>query len=248
MSIGVMALRSSRSGTAASDTRKVLTATPAYKCPAAPYEAAMLLESYCRKRKIQDRTPIDIYAAKPGPMGVAGPAVSKAVRQMVEAKGIACHPEHQITEVDPGARRLRFAGGAEASYDLSGLRSALSRPPGRRDAGLNNICRLAWALGVDAGASHPDQLGPVVCRAPRRRTPRSNTDATLPRIATWARCSVMRSGSPPGTTELTAFWLGYSASWDVVRATEGEASTALARRRCPRPGRGAPPALCGSQR
>jgi sulfide:quinone oxidoreductase len=67
----------------------VLTATPAYKCPAAPYEAARLLESYCRKRKIQDRTPIDLYAAEPGPMGVAGPAVSKAVRQMVEAKGIA---------------------------------------------------------------------------------------------------------------------------------------------------------------
>ncbi|MBI5548988.1 MAG: NAD(P)/FAD-dependent oxidoreductase, partial [Deltaproteobacteria bacterium] len=48
----------------------VLTAAPAYKCPAAPYEAAMLLEYACRKRKIRDATQLDLYAAEPGPMGV----------------------------------------------------------------------------------------------------------------------------------------------------------------------------------
>lgn len=96
----------------------VVTAAPVYKCPAAPYEAVMLLEHYCRKRKIRERTQIDLYAAEPGPMGVAGPEVSKAVRKMVEEKGIACHPEHQVTEVDAAVRRLRFANGAEASYDL----------------------------------------------------------------------------------------------------------------------------------
>jgi sulfide:quinone oxidoreductase len=80
----------------------VLTAAPAYKCPAAPYEAAMLLEYHCRKRKLRARTRLDLYAAEPGPMGVAGPEVSKAVRQMVEAKDITYHPEHQVAEVDPG--------------------------------------------------------------------------------------------------------------------------------------------------
>jgi sulfide:quinone oxidoreductase len=49
----------------------LLTATPAYKCPAAPYEAAMLVEAACRKRGIRDRTEIHLYAAEPGPMGVA---------------------------------------------------------------------------------------------------------------------------------------------------------------------------------
>lgn len=51
----------------------VLTATPAYKCPAAPYEAAMLIDDYCRRRAIGDNTQIDLYAAEPGPMGVTGP-------------------------------------------------------------------------------------------------------------------------------------------------------------------------------
>ena len=96
----------------------VLTAAPAYKCPAAPYEAAMLLEAACRKRGIRNGTEIHLYAAEPGPMGVAGPEVSKAVRQMVESKGIAYRPEHQISHAQAGARRLIFANGVEGEYDL----------------------------------------------------------------------------------------------------------------------------------
>ena len=116
----------------------VLTAAPAYKCPAAPYEAAMLLESACRKRKIRDRTQIDLYAAEPGPMGVAGPEVSKAVRQMVEAKGIAYHPEHQVQAADPAARRLKFANGTEATFDLLAYVPPHRAPKVVRDAGLTN--------------------------------------------------------------------------------------------------------------
>jgi len=33
----------------------VLTATPQYKCPAAPYEAALLLDSYLRERGCRDK-------------------------------------------------------------------------------------------------------------------------------------------------------------------------------------------------
>lgn len=114
----------------------VLTAAPGYKCPAAPYEAAMLLESVCRKRGIRGKTQIDLYAAEPGPMGVAGPEVSKAVRGMVEAKGIAYHPEHQIQEVDPVACRLKFSNGAEALFDLLACVPPHRAPKVVREAGL----------------------------------------------------------------------------------------------------------------
>jgi sulfide:quinone oxidoreductase len=96
----------------------VLTAGPAYKCPAAPYEAAMLIESDLRKRKVRDAVKLDLFAAEPGPMGVAGPEVSKAVRQMVEAKKIEYHPEHQVVGVDASTKVLTFANGASASFDL----------------------------------------------------------------------------------------------------------------------------------
>jgi sulfide:quinone oxidoreductase len=96
----------------------VLTAAPAYKCPAAPYEAAMLIEHYCRQRRIRDRVEISLYAAEPGPMGVAGPDVSAGVRGLLGAKGIAYHPEHQVTAVRPTDRRISFANGVTAEYDL----------------------------------------------------------------------------------------------------------------------------------
>lgn len=96
----------------------VLTAAPAYKCPAAPYEAAMLIEAALRRRGLRERTQLDIYAAEPAPMGVTGPQISAAVRQIVEQKGITYHPEHQVTGVDPAARQLAFANGAQAEFDL----------------------------------------------------------------------------------------------------------------------------------
>lgn len=120
----------------------VLTAAPAYKCPAAPYEAAMLLESACRKRGIRDRTQIALYAAEPGPMGAAGPEVSRAVRQMVESKGITYHPEHQIKEVDGSGARLRFTNGAEASFDLLAYVPVHRAPKAVRESGL--VAASGW--------------------------------------------------------------------------------------------------------
>lgn len=114
----------------------VLTAAPAYKCPAAPYEAAMLLEYDCRKRKIREQVQIDVYAAEPGPMGVAGPDVSAAVRQMLTDKGIGYHPSHQVTSVDPSTRTIRFSDGLEAGYDLLAYVPPHRAPRVVGDAGL----------------------------------------------------------------------------------------------------------------
>lgn len=96
----------------------ILTAAPAYKCPAAPYEAAMLIEADLRRRRVRSSTEIDFYAAEPGPMGVAGPQVSAAVRQVVESKGIRYHPAHQVTVIDATGRKMTFANGETAEFDL----------------------------------------------------------------------------------------------------------------------------------
>ncbi|MHB8838730.1 MAG: NAD(P)/FAD-dependent oxidoreductase [Gemmatimonadaceae bacterium] len=114
----------------------LLTATPAYKCPAAPYEAAMLVEAALRRLGTRAHAQLDLYAAEPGPMIVTGPVLSGQVRAMVESKGIGYYPEHQVTSVDPLSRRLTFANGATADFDL-----LLYVPPHRapavvREAGL----------------------------------------------------------------------------------------------------------------
>jgi sulfide:quinone oxidoreductase len=96
----------------------VLTATPAYKCPAAPYEAALLIDASCRKRGLREVVTIDFYAAEPEPMGVAGHDTSAAVRQLLQERNIPYHPKHQVTSVDTKAKRLDFANGAQAEFDL----------------------------------------------------------------------------------------------------------------------------------
>ncbi|TAK43345.1 MAG: NAD(P)/FAD-dependent oxidoreductase [Betaproteobacteria bacterium] len=116
----------------------VLTATPQYKCPAAPYEAALLAESFLRKNGCRERATIDFYAAEPGPMMVAGPAVSAGVRAMIEARGIAYHPEHQVKSVDASARRIGFANGASAEFDLLLYVPPHRAPAAVREAGLTN--------------------------------------------------------------------------------------------------------------
>jgi sulfide:quinone oxidoreductase len=114
----------------------VLTATPAYKCPAAPYEAAMLLLDHCRRRGIGDSTQVDLYTAEPGPMGVTGPEVSAQVRRMVVDQGITYHPEHQVTAVYGSAKTIAFADGATAGFDLLAYVPPHRAPQVIRDAGM----------------------------------------------------------------------------------------------------------------
>ncbi|MHB2033869.1 MAG: NAD(P)/FAD-dependent oxidoreductase, partial [Gemmatimonadaceae bacterium] len=116
----------------------LLTATPLYRCPAAPYEAAMLIEAALRRRGVRDRTQIDIYSAEPGPMLVTGPAVSGAVRQVVESKAIRYHPEHQITRADAAQGRVEFANGTTAAFDLLVYVPPHRAPGVVRNAGLTN--------------------------------------------------------------------------------------------------------------
>jgi sulfide:quinone oxidoreductase len=114
----------------------VLTAAPAYKCPAAPYEAAMLIDAWCRKHGFRDSAHIEVYAAEPAPMAVAGPHVSTAVTQLLAAKGIPYHPEHQVTAVDSERQRLTFDNGAQAEFDLLAYVPPHLPPAVIRDSGL----------------------------------------------------------------------------------------------------------------
>lgn len=123
----------------------LVTATP-FKCPAAPYEAAMLLEYDYRRRGLRDAVQIDIYTPEPGPMSTAGPEVSAAIRQLVESKGIGYHPTLSVSEVDAAQRRINFSGGATADYDLLVYVPPHRAPQVVREAGL---CGASGWVPVD---------------------------------------------------------------------------------------------------
>lgn len=94
----------------------ILVPSLPFKCPAAPYEATMLVESFIRKKGLSSKTEVSIFTPEPGPMGVAGKELSGAVRQLVEGKGIKYFPEHQLLSATE--KTLTFSNGKTAEYDL----------------------------------------------------------------------------------------------------------------------------------
>lgn len=104
----------------------LLTAAAGYKCPAAPYEAAMLIEAHLRRRGLRDRTQITLYAAEPAPMPVAGPAAGAQIRAMLERKGIDYFPQRQVLALTARGRTA-FARLDRASHEqVSAIVAALA--------------------------------------------------------------------------------------------------------------------------
>lgn len=120
----------------------VLTASPGYKCPAAPYESAMLIDAYCKQRRL--RASVAVYAAEPMPMPVAGPLVGGQIKMLLEKKGIAYFPGHQVSKVEAG--RLHFADDTTAAFDL-----LLYVPPHRAPAVVKaaGLCAESGWVAVD---------------------------------------------------------------------------------------------------
>jgi sulfide:quinone oxidoreductase len=96
----------------------VAVAALPYKCPAAPYEAALLLDDELRRRGLRERSEIDVHSPEPAPMPVAGPAMGTAVVGLLGAKGIAFHPGSRVERFEVGSREVVLADGGRVGYDL----------------------------------------------------------------------------------------------------------------------------------
>jgi sulfide:quinone oxidoreductase len=114
----------------------VLVAAMPFKCPAAPYEAAMLLAARLRARGIRGRCEVALYTPEPQPMPVAGPALGAAVREMLASRGIDYFTGHKPVAVEPGSRTIRFETGDVTGYDLLAYVPAHAAPTFVVDAGL----------------------------------------------------------------------------------------------------------------
>ncbi len=96
----------------------VLVSRLPYKCPAAPYETALLTEALLRGLGVRDRVRIDVYTPEPLPMPTAGPKLGEALRGILEARGIGFHPEQTVERVEPETRELVLASGDRVPFDL----------------------------------------------------------------------------------------------------------------------------------
>lgn len=114
----------------------VVVARLPFKCPAAPYETALLLKSTFESRKLPVQ--MDLYTPEPMPMPSAGPTVGGELRGIVERAGISYHPLTPLKGVDGARQELTFENAPSAPYDL-----LIAIPPHvgsrvAREAGLSN--------------------------------------------------------------------------------------------------------------
>jgi sulfide:quinone oxidoreductase len=90
---------------------------PFYKCPAAPYECAMMLHQALVERGVRDATTIKIMT----PMGVPIPIsreASAGIARALEERGIEFLGDTVVTSLDPAARRATLRDGGTVDYDL----------------------------------------------------------------------------------------------------------------------------------
>jgi sulfide:quinone oxidoreductase len=97
--------------------RLVVSSTP-FKCPPAPYEAAMLIEDYLRSKGLRDKSDIQIFTPEPLPMPIAGPEVGNVVVSMLNQKGIGFHNNTKVSSIDGSSKEVVFENGIREKYDL----------------------------------------------------------------------------------------------------------------------------------
>ena len=115
----------------------LLVARTPFKCPAAPYEAALLVDSVLRVRGMRAASEIVLCTPEKQPMPVAGPDVGAAGRAMLEERGIDYRPGWSVSGVDAASRTAHFDG-ESVEFDLLAAVPPHRAPPVLAEAGLTD--------------------------------------------------------------------------------------------------------------
>jgi sulfide:quinone oxidoreductase len=94
----------------------VCVPTIPYRCPPAPYEGAMLLAHYFRKRKIDAR--VHVYTPEPRPLMATGEKVGSAVVELLHERDIGFTGGVSLKSVNQDKHIMNFADGAHVDFDL----------------------------------------------------------------------------------------------------------------------------------
>ena len=117
-----------------------------FKCPAAPFEAALLVADLLRSVATRHPTQVDTFTPDPMPMPVAGPVVGESLVAMLKQHEIGFYPNRDLASVDAHGRQLCFADGQCEEYDVVAV-VPKHRPP-RVVADLD-LSQAGW-VPVDA--------------------------------------------------------------------------------------------------
>ncbi|HWP81039.1 MAG TPA: FAD/NAD(P)-binding oxidoreductase [Bacteroidota bacterium] len=107
-----------------------------FKCPPAPYEAAMMVEHAMRREGIRENTEIRVFTIEPAPMATAGPEMGEFIKSLLRERDIAFHPLKKTSRITKTS--ILFEDGSETPYDLLIAIPPHKAPDVIREAGLTN--------------------------------------------------------------------------------------------------------------
>jgi sulfide:quinone oxidoreductase len=86
-----------------------------YKCPPAPFEAALLIRSILEETGASDSVTMDFYSPTPITLPAGGAKVSEDIFQILKSKKIDFHGNHKTVSVEPN--KIKFEN-TETSFDV----------------------------------------------------------------------------------------------------------------------------------
>ena len=89
-----------------------------YQCPAAPWEAAMLLQHFFAGCVAPGAVSVEVHTVEGAPMATGGPEMGAMVREELSRRGIGFFPQRSVVRVNGADRRVEFADGTFVAYDL----------------------------------------------------------------------------------------------------------------------------------
>lgn len=87
-----------------------------YKCPPAPFEASLLIDSMLRNAGVRESIQIHFYSPAPITLPAAGPEISKKILSLINSENIIFHDSCKIKSVEKN--KLIFQNGEEVIFDL----------------------------------------------------------------------------------------------------------------------------------
>lgn len=114
---GATRLRDALSGFKGGRIVVVVTGLP-YRCPAAPYETAIMIHAYLKKRGLREKTDLQMISPEGMPMGTAGPEMAEAVESMMAERDIPYRALTGTQFIDVNASELVLENGERVPFDL----------------------------------------------------------------------------------------------------------------------------------
>lgn len=158
----------------------ILVSSLPFKSPAAPYEAAMLIEDYVRRHDLSNKTEVSIYTPEKGPMEFAGREMSDELQTLLIGKGIHYFPDHKVTSVSENT--LKFSNNATYEYDLLAFTPKHQSPAVIRNSPLGG--EIGW---VDVNRNTMETNFPDVYAIGDITDIPLDTGISLPKIGVFAK-------------------------------------------------------------